>query len=252
MRRTMDGLARALRVDAAHEAHVELDEVGLEVGEQVQAGVAGADVVDCRQEADAPVLAQDLRQPLAVVDLFAFDRLEDDALDREAVRARRVQRGADAQLGRVYGVGQEGDRQPAGQVQRGSGLDGLDAAGLVEAVAVVVVDLGQHAVGRLALRAAHQRLVHEDLARAHVDDGLEGEAEAKRQTVRTGAIDAPRFVAERRGCRRRGSQGRGHRRCLVQGWGARHRRPCAPYRRAQARLERADSAVRRGDGVCGG
>ena len=53
-----DGLAGAAGVDAARQLHVELDDVGLEVAEQIQTCVTGAEIVNRTQEADAIVFAQ--------------------------------------------------------------------------------------------------------------------------------------------------------------------------------------------------
>ena len=185
-----DGLARAAGVDAAHQRHVELDQVGREVGQQREAGVAGAEVVDRGQEAAALVLAQDAGEPGAVFHALAFGHLEDDAVGGEPVHARRFQRGADADLGLVDRVGHEVDRQPVLQAQLRRGLDGLHAAGLVEAVAVVDRDLVEHPAGALAGGAAHQGLVCPDAARGDVDDGLVGVVELEDELLGVGAARA--------------------------------------------------------------
>ena len=57
--------------------------------------------------------------------------------------------------------------------------DGLDPAQLVEAVAIAVVDPGNHALRRLIVEPPHQRLVAEDGALAAIDDGLKGHGEVE-------------------------------------------------------------------------
>lgn len=57
--------------------------------------------------------------------------------------------------------------------------DGLDPAQLVEAVAIAIVDPGNHALRRFVVEPPHQRLVAEDGALAAIDDGLKGHGEVE-------------------------------------------------------------------------
>ena len=130
-------------VDAAHQVHVDLDEVGLEFGEQVQPGIAGAEIVDRGQEALAAVLGDDALDVADVLDLLALGELEHDVVAREAGRLGGGERRAQAGGRLVDGVRQEIDRELdvlAAREQPRCQFDRLDAAGLVEAVAVRVVD----------------------------------------------------------------------------------------------------------------
>ena len=86
-------------VDAADQRHVELDQVRLEIREQREPGVAGAEIVDGGEEAAALVLPKDLGEPGAVFDPLALGHLEDDLLEREVVDARGLERSADAASG---------------------------------------------------------------------------------------------------------------------------------------------------------
>ncbi|MBK9654329.1 MAG: hypothetical protein IPO66_02225 [Rhodanobacteraceae bacterium] len=76
------------------------------------------------------------------------------------------------------------------QAEPGSEFNRADAAGLVEAIAIAIVDQGQHAGSRCAIGTAHQRLVREQPARAQVDDGLERHGEGETQCRRIAAFDA--------------------------------------------------------------
>lgn len=55
--------------------------------------------------------------------------------------------------------------------------DGLDAAQLIEAIAIAVVDPGNHRVRRFVVEPPHQRLIAEEGAVAAIDNGLEGHGE---------------------------------------------------------------------------
>ncbi|BAR47056.1 hypothetical protein Maq22A_c27750 [Methylobacterium aquaticum] len=126
---------------------------------------------------------------------LVLGELEHDPPVREPDPPRRLERRPDAGRRLVDGVRQEVDRQPhvAGRKQPAGQLDRLGAAGLVEAVAVVVVDLAEDVPGALALGAAHQRLVAPDLVPLDVDDGVKGhrEGEGKRFTAPALPTSAP-------------------------------------------------------------
>ncbi len=67
--------------------------------------------------------------------------------------------------------------------ETGRQFDRLDAAGLVEGMAVLLVDLPEH-VGRGSAGArTYQRLLCEHESRLHVDDGLEGHCEVGQDDV---------------------------------------------------------------------
>ena len=172
----------AAGVDVAHQFHVELDDVGLKLREQVQSSIACAEVIDRRQEPDAFVLSQDLCKPLAVVDVLAFDRLEDDLVDRKTVGFCGGQGGADAQLRLVDGVWHEVDGQHRLHVEMGGRLDRFGTASLIETISILFVDFRQHGEGTLTFRTTHKRLVREYGSRTNVDDGLERVAELEPQT----------------------------------------------------------------------
>jgi len=103
-------LPRPAGVNTAHQRHVELNDVGLEVGQQVQARIACAEIVDRGQEAGALVFGQDAAQPLAVFNGFALGCLEEEAFDRNVVLPCGLERRTGAQLRLVDRIGQEIDR----------------------------------------------------------------------------------------------------------------------------------------------
>ena len=77
-------------MDVAGELHVELDDVCGQVGEQVEAGVAGAEVVECDGETLALVLLEDGTRRWAWSTTSSFSVIFEDQLARwESRRWRR-------------------------------------------------------------------------------------------------------------------------------------------------------------------
>lgn len=108
-----------------------------------------------------------------VRDALAFGHFEHDAFGRKTVLGRGFERRAYARLRTVDGVRQEVDAEHAFELQPRGEVDRLHPARLVEAVAVIVVNLAEDRARALAFEPAHQRFVAEYRARGDVDDGLE-------------------------------------------------------------------------------
>lgn len=124
-------------------------------------------------------MIDDTAKMLAILHLLHLGQLEHDLLDGEVVLAGRLQGGADAALRAVDRIGQKIDAQHPLHPEPCRQRDGLDAAQLIEAVAVVVVDPGNHALRRFVVDPPHQRLVAEDGALSAIDDGLKGHGEVE-------------------------------------------------------------------------
>lgn len=139
-----DGLAHRVLIDAAGQGHVQLEQVRLEFGQQIEPGVARAKIVDGGGEALLAILGEDPLEVLRIMDLLAFGHLEHQPFAREVKALRRLQRGANAGLGAIHRIGQEVDAEQTirniEQPELRSPLDGLDPAGLIETVAVAIVD----------------------------------------------------------------------------------------------------------------
>ncbi len=86
-----DHLTGSPLLDIAHQCHVQLDDVGLEISQQVQARITGTKVINRGEKADALVFTEDLGQPFAVCNLFAFHCFKHDVLDGKTKLARRLQ-----------------------------------------------------------------------------------------------------------------------------------------------------------------
>jgi hypothetical protein len=116
---------------------------------------------------------------LRVVDLLALRQLEGQAIEREAVPARRLQGQADARARLVHRVRQEVDVELAVHAEPCRQLDRLDAAGLVEGVEILSIHLRQHRRGALAIRTADQRLMRVDPVIDQIHDRLKRHGEGE-------------------------------------------------------------------------
>ena len=74
---------RGIGIDTAHQRHVELDQIRLEIREYREAGIARAEVIDGGLKSERLVCAECLHEMRTADDIFTFDRLEDDSLDRK-------------------------------------------------------------------------------------------------------------------------------------------------------------------------
>ena len=82
-------MGRVLADAALHERQVDLDDVEVDLAEQPQAGVAGADVVGGEAH-PGPAAGLDVRPQLVeVLDLLALGQLEHDPVERDLVAVRR-------------------------------------------------------------------------------------------------------------------------------------------------------------------
>lgn len=61
------GLPGRVLVDAAQQVHIEFDDVGVKIGQQVEARVTGAKVIDRRFEAEGLIVIDDAAKMLAVL-----------------------------------------------------------------------------------------------------------------------------------------------------------------------------------------
>jgi len=191
-----DRSSRRALVYLAYQIHVELHNIWLEICEEVESGESSPEVVDGRQETDALVLAQHLGQPLAIVNTLPLDGLENDAVYRESVCARPLQRRADADLRSIDRVRHEVDRELGLQTKLRCPPDSPYTTGLIEAITICHRDSRQYRRCGLPVRATHQRFVREDSARLDIDDWLVrvGESEAETLAFAAGTARIPLLV----------------------------------------------------------
>lgn len=178
-----DGEGGGAEVEVAGELHVELEDVGGDAGEEVERGVAGAEVVEGEAEAVLPVFGDDGGEVCGIPDLFGLGDFEDEFIEGEVAGSGGFEGELDAGGGAVDGSGHKVDRKAGtggGEAEAGGKLDGADAAVLVEAVEVFGGALREDFAGGLVLGAADEGLVGEDGAGRGVDDGLKGHGEGER------------------------------------------------------------------------
>ena len=174
---TNDDLSGTCFFNVADELLVELELVGLEVGEKVEAGVTGTEVVDGEFEAYAAVVIGDPGEASAVFDDFAFSDFEDDAVERKVGTLGGLDGVADGLLRRRRAVGDHVEVELVGKSKLLGESDGEAAAVLVEARQVFCGNLLEDAGGGLISRAANERFVGDDVFRFDVHDGLEGKGD---------------------------------------------------------------------------
>src|SRR5690606_13800925 len=186
--------ASLVGVDIADQGHVQLDQVGVEFRQQIEAGIAGAKIVDGGEKAPLLIVLNDAAQMADVGHLCPFGDLENDALNGKAEVVGSRQGGANTKLRAIHRIGHEIDTEEGVHPQLAGALDGLDAAGLVKSVAVALVDMGEHLAGRFVVQAPNQGFLGEYLAGGDIDYGLISHGEIKVQACALGAFQTAEFA----------------------------------------------------------
>lgn len=79
-----DRLTRTVAGDPAHQFHVEFDQIGPEIGEQIEFGIAGAEVVDRHFHTVAAKLVDDGGKALMVIDHRSLGDFEHNLVEADA------------------------------------------------------------------------------------------------------------------------------------------------------------------------
>lgn len=169
-----DGLPCGVFFDAADETAINLDAVGLKVGEESQSGEARTEVVEGGHEVVFSVGLDDDLEMIAIDDLFVFGEFEGDEICREVIFFGGGESQFEACLRMVDRIGQKVDVESFLESESSRGGDGLDAAGLIKGIAIFFCDASQHMGGTLSVWPANQGLIGIDGASFDVDDGLKG------------------------------------------------------------------------------
>jgi len=143
-----------------------------------------AEIVERRGKAHRLVARDDVLDVGGVAQLFVRGELEHQPRGFEIHPRRGCQRGADTGLWLIDRVGHEIDRQLRARARwhvRAGQFDGLHPAGLVEPVAVLLGDGGEHLTGPLAVECPHQRLIAPDRPGGHFDDRLKRHRKGNRK-----------------------------------------------------------------------
>ena len=145
-----DGFGAWTVVEITDEVRVEFDIVHGELGEQVQTGEAGAEIIEREAEAMLLVFGDDLLEVDGVADPLVFGDFEDELVEGEAGHGGRAEGAADAGGRAVDGSGFEVDREARAllvHAEFGGELDGANAAALIESVEILGRDLAEDGKG---------------------------------------------------------------------------------------------------------
>jgi hypothetical protein len=190
--------AGGVAIDPVDERAVELDHVGLEAHDALEAGVAGAGVVN-RHTGAALAQRREQRGEIGVVlDKLMLGDLDDDVVERAVERGLDLGRG---QRRRADVEGQVGTRRPARAVEREAQRAGLERRPQARAPG-----LGEPGVGGAAHRRAEagERLVAGDAAGRERGDRLEDHLEPlglveERGDLGPAAVGDPAWIRGGRG-----------------------------------------------------
>jgi hypothetical protein len=96
-------LAHGFGIDAPNQLEIDLDDVRLKLGQQVQAGISGAEIIDRGSEVMSAIFFQNAAQMGAIDHLFALGHLEDQSVAGKADPAGGGQRRLYAGIGPIDG-----------------------------------------------------------------------------------------------------------------------------------------------------
>jgi len=172
-------LAGAAAINAANEAHVELDLIRLEVVEKGEAGEGGAEVVDGETDAEGAGILHKDGEMRAVVDDADLGDFEDDAVGGDTRLLSSFDGGENRFRIRVEALRKKIEVQRTLDAEAAGESDGGEASGLIEEVKIGSRDLIEDLPRGLAPGAANEGFPADDFASDGVDDGLEGESEGR-------------------------------------------------------------------------
>jgi len=181
--RPRDLIANDIRVDGACKSHIDLDDIGLKVGQHVESRMPGAEIVDCRDHSVAPVFYEDVLQVTDVARRLIFGDLEHQMMQRESGLLGRLERLGQARCRLVHRIREKIDAEQGAHLELRCQCDGLDPAGLVKCVAVMFGDLAQDVMGGSASDGTHQRLIGIYVSGFDIHDGLKCHGEIRHRHV---------------------------------------------------------------------
>src|SRR5690606_16509452 len=172
-----DSAPDRISIQIANQVHIQLDNAGLKIHQQVEPGVACAKVVDGGDKTPIAILGKNALKVIRVQHWLGFTDLEHDFFAGEIVGCCCFQSGANTSLRTIHGIRQKVDAQHGIHLQVRRQLYGLDTTELVKLIAVVVVYTGQNAWRSLSLGTAHQGFVGEHAVVGQIHNRLKGHGE---------------------------------------------------------------------------
>jgi len=176
VKRPQQFLTCGVRIDPAHESHVDLDEVRFELHHRFEASVGDARVVECDLEAEIPVVVPRFPKDGEIVDRFTLRNLENEVFGTQAELfegcAHRI-----APEGGVVDRSREtieeelaARLESARSTQRGAPTQTIEFEGQPRFLGELKKAVRGMHVG--FPWASHERLVSQDLSRGEIDDRL--------------------------------------------------------------------------------
>ncbi len=125
------------------------------------------------------VVAHNVAYMRAILNFLVFRKLENNALNWKAIAFGGSQGCVKAEFGLIHGIGHEIDTEQRGDTQPCGKLDGFCPANLIEAVAIVLINLCKEVGHRFVIRPTRQGFLGKDLFGLRVDNGLESHGEVE-------------------------------------------------------------------------
>lgn len=172
-----DDAAGMALADLFRERHVDLEHVGMECGEQGQAGEPGAEVVDGDAQTQVAVLSERRLEPPRIFEALFLRDLDDEPLERQtgALCSCDGRGEAGYVVGRCTYVDVDAQIGTGAQQAEGAGdVDGGKPAGAIDTDAIGHALSCQYGRRGFVAVSANERLIGDDASGFKIDDGLEG------------------------------------------------------------------------------
>jgi len=170
-----EAMAGGVEMDVADDVHVNLDDLGDEVGEEREAGVAGSEIIEREVEGIFALDGAGGAEGGVVSDAFVFGDLEDELAGGDSEGGGGLEAVGDGIGVDLEGAGHEveGEAAGAGEAEVAGELHGAGAEAGVGVIALLgSVELIEHVGSRATLGTADEGLVGVDAAFASIEDGL--------------------------------------------------------------------------------
>jgi len=178
-----DGGADFIAPDVASEIHIDLQYIRKKIRQHVQARVTRSEVIDRRDHSVAPVFCKNRLEVSDIPAGFVLGDFEHQLVQRKSRAFGCFEGLLQAGGGLINGVGKKIDAENLSHFEVSGQFDGLHATGLVEGVAIAVIDEPQNIERGPAIRRTYQSLVGVNASILDVHDGLEGHRELRKVDI---------------------------------------------------------------------
>ena len=161
-------------MDAADQMHVELDHIGLRIGQHVQSGVAGAKIIDGDLKPERAMPVHTGRKIFPVYNRFVFRDFDNNLTGSQTMFSQKFQCRRQRLIGLLNASRKKIEVDQAIDVEFRGKHERVVFALLVEQQQIVVFDSGENGVRGFSVLAPDQGLIREHLLALNIDDGLKG------------------------------------------------------------------------------